>query len=88
MRSWLHFGCVFALAELLGYLLAVELHDRYPQFFCFIFVLCVITALEQLSAYLKDRRVARSPIPPARRAIGSPPAVVRRPISLPRLPGS
>ena len=61
---WFRQGCFFVLAELLGYLLAVELRDRYPQEVCFIFVFCVITALDEFGAYLKRRRAMRPPRPP------------------------
>jgi hypothetical protein len=52
---WLRQVCFFIVAEVLGYLLAIELRDRYPQQLCFIAVFCAITALDELNSRLKRR---------------------------------
>ncbi len=60
VRSWwLRQGCFFIAAQVLGYLLAIELRDRYPQQACFIAIFCIITALDEFRefrAYCKRRR--------------------------------
>jgi hypothetical protein len=48
-------GLFFIVAEVLGYLLAIELRDRYPQQLCFITVFCAITALDELNSRLRRR---------------------------------
>jgi hypothetical protein len=53
---WLRQGCFFLVAQVLGYLLAIELRDRYPQQTCFIAVFCIITAFDEFRAYRKRRR--------------------------------
>ncbi len=54
--GWFRQGCFFVVAQLFGYLLAIELRDRYSQEVCFVVVFCVITALDELRANRKRRR--------------------------------
>lgn len=74
---WFRQSVIIAVSELLGYLLSVELRDRYPQEVCFFVVFCAITTLDELRARRKSRRTSNQisntqPPPPDRsiRAIG------------------
>ena len=53
---WLRQAIIIAISEVLGYLLSVELRDRYPQEICFFAVFCMITAVDELHARRKLQR--------------------------------
>ncbi len=55
---WFRQGVIVAVAEVLGYLLAIELRDRYPQELCFLAVFCLMTALDE---YQGRRKFGRMP---------------------------
>jgi hypothetical protein len=63
--GWFRQCCFFLAAQLLGYLLAIELRDRYPQQICFVAVFCVITAFDELRLRRK-RLCAQSAAPRAK----------------------
>jgi hypothetical protein len=78
LRSmWLRQGVIIVVAELLGYLLSIELHDRYPQAICFGAVFFVITVIDEWQARRKARR-ARTRIETAHRSNIAPHAAVPR----------
>jgi hypothetical protein len=58
---WLRQGVIVVVAEILGYLLSIELRDRYPQELCFAGVFFVISAIDDW----RDRRYARRAAPNA-----------------------
>jgi hypothetical protein len=57
VRSWwLRQALILIVAEVLGYLLSIELRDRYPQEFCFVAIYFVMTVLDERHARRKSRR--------------------------------
>jgi hypothetical protein len=61
VRSWwFRQGVIFVVAELLGYLLSIELRDRYPQEYCFVAIFFIITVIDEWRARRGARRAAPS----------------------------
>jgi hypothetical protein len=57
IRSWwFRQGVIFVVAEVLGYLLSIELRDRYPQEICFIGIFFVIAVIDEWRIDRKARR--------------------------------
>jgi len=65
---WFRQGVIVVVAEMLGYLLSIELRDRYPQELCFAGVFFVITGIDEWRARCNARRAAaKAAVTPLRR---------------------